>query len=95
MNDIYSMRIYDTELVKSELVTEQLARGVTKVLHIINESMKSLLPLDMECAGEGVLKWLRKRVIPKNSAFVEEILKTFGLSPNNIKGIIDVCMGLS
>jgi len=34
-------------------------------------------------------------VIPKNRAYVAEILKTFGLSVNDIRGIIDVCKGLS
>jgi hypothetical protein len=34
-------------------------------------------------------------VIPKNRTFVEEILKTLGLSVGNTKGIIDVCKGLS
>ena len=34
-------------------------------------------------------------MIPKNRAFVDEILKMLGLSINNTKGIIDVCKGLS
>ncbi len=33
--------------------------------------------------------------IPKNRAFVDEILKTVGLSHNDTKRIIDVCKGLS
>ena len=52
-----------------------------------------LLPLDMERTGEGVIHWLERRVIPKNRAFVDEILKTLGLSHNDTKGIIDVCKG--
>ena len=31
---------------------------------------------------------------PKNRAFVDEILKTLGLSHNDPKGIIDVCKGM-
>ena len=34
-------------------------------------------------------------MIPKNRQFVDEILKTLGLSVNDTKGIMDVCMGLS
>ena len=41
------------------------------------------------------MSWLEKRVIPKNRQFVDEILKTLGLSVNDTKGIMDVCMGLS
>ena len=61
----------------------------------VNEDRKEVFPLDLPLTDEGIIKWLRKRVIPKNRAFVDEILKTLGLSVNNIKGIIDVCMGLS
>ena len=57
--------------------------------------MKNLFPLDLEVTDDGVIKWLERRVIPKNRAFVDEILKTLGLSLNNTKGIIDVCKGLS
>ena len=49
----------------------------------------------MECTGEGILKWLKSRVIPKNRTFVDQILKTLGLSHNDTQGIIDVCKGLS
>ena len=41
------------------------------------------------------MKWLEKRVIPKNRMFVNEILKTLGLSANDTQGIIDVSKGLS
>lgn len=44
---------------------------------------------------DGLVKWLQRRVIPKNRAYVAEILKTYGLSVNDTKGIIDVCKGLS
>lgn len=49
----------------------------------------------MELTSKGIIKWLSNRVIPKNRAFVDEILKTFGLSVNDTKGIIDICLGLS
>ena len=49
----------------------------------------------MTLTDEGVLKWLERRVIPKNRTFVDEILKSLKLSVNDTKGIIDVCKGLS
>lgn len=68
ITDIYSLRIYNTELVKFQLVVEQLARDAAKVLYV-NERMKYLLPSDMYLSGEGILKWLKKRVIPRKCAF--------------------------
>jgi len=41
------------------------------------------------------MKWLERRVIPKNRTFVEEILLSLDLSPNDTKGIFDTCKGLS
>jgi len=61
----------------------------------VDEQQKHLLPLDLKLVDDAITPWLRARVIPKNRAFVEEILKTLGLSVNNTKGIIDTCKGLS
>jgi hypothetical protein len=42
-----------------------------------------------------MMEWLQRRVIPKNRAFVDEILQSLGLSSRDTKGIIDICKGLS
>ena len=90
----YILKIYDTELVRFSLSNEGL-EGLTADISSINDSCTELFPLDLELTNEGVVRWLQKRVIPKNRAFVEEILKTLDLSVNDTKGIIDVCKGLS
>ena len=92
--DKYSLRLYDEELLTFSMKESGLS-GMQAELISVNEERKEVFPLDLALTDEGIIKWLRKRVIPKNRAFVDEILKTLGLSVNNIKGIIDVCMGLS
>ena len=94
MSHVYSLRIYDTELMRFSMEKQGLSGLVAEILYT-NEEQAHLLPLDMERTGEGVIHWLERRVIPKNRAFVDEILKTLGLSHNDTKGIIDVCKGLS
>lgn len=94
MEQEYMLRLYDRDLLSFTLA-EQGLEGLKAQLLWVNEEHKHLLPLDMEPSDSGVLKWLQKRVIPKNRAYVAEILKTFGLSINDTKGIIDVCKGLS
>ena len=94
MSNVYSIRIYDTELMRFSMEKQGLSGLVAEILYT-NEEQAHLLPLDMERTGEGVIHWLERRVIPKNRAFVDEILKTLGLSHNDTKGIIDVCKGLS
>ena len=90
----YSLRLYDDELLTFSMEDAGLAGIKTKILSV-NNALLHLFPLDLDITDEGILSWLRKRTIPKNRAFVDEILKTLGLSVNNLKGIIDVCKGLS
>ena len=94
MNNSYSLRLYDDELLTFSLEEKGL-EGLKSHILSVNEDKKNLFPLDLELTDDGIIKWLERRVIPKNRAFVDEILKTLGLSLNNTKGIIDVCKGLS
>ena len=90
----YVLRLYDTDLLAFTL-SERGIEGLKAQIHSVNEEARALFPLDLELTDEGLVKWLQRRVIPKNRAYVAEILKTFGLSVNDTKGIIDVCKGLS
>ncbi len=93
MENLYELRLYDTPLLEFKL--EEKGVSLTAEISTVPNEQKHLLPLDLQLTDEGILSWLRHRVIPKNRAFVEEILKTLGLSVGNTKGIIDVCKGLS
>ncbi len=90
----YSLRLYDEELLTFSMEEAGLSGLRTELLSVRRDRL-AVFPLDLELTDEGILKWLQRRVIPKNRAFVEEILKSLGLSINNTKGIIDVCKGLS
>lgn len=94
MEQAYVLRLYDTDLLSFSL-SEQGIEGLKAQIHSIDEEERALFPLDLELADDGLVKWLQRRVIPKNRAYVAEILKTYGLSVNDTKGIIDVCKGLS
>ena len=94
MTNVYSLRLYDEDLITFSLEEKGLEGLQANILYSDTQNA-NLFPLDLELTDEGIVKWLGKRVIPKNRQFVDEILKTLGLSVNNTKGIIDVCMGLS
>ena len=91
-DSIYTLKMYDTELMRF-----RLSRGITLKAEIISvkEETRHLLPLDLELTGDGVLSWLSHRTIPQNREFVGHILSALGLNINNLKGILDICMGLS
>ena len=94
MTNVYSLRLYDEDLITFSLEEKGLEGLQADILYSDTQNA-NLFPLDLELTDEGIVKWLGKRVIPKNRQFVDEILKTLGLSVNNTKGIIDACMGLS
>lgn len=94
MASLYEMRLYDDTLLAFSLEEKGL-EGLVADIKYINNEKKHLLPIGFSPDNDWVVKWLEKRVIPKNRTFVDEILKTLGLSVNNTKGIIDVCKGLS
>ncbi|MDR1136219.1 MAG: XRE family transcriptional regulator [Clostridiales Family XIII bacterium] len=92
MGDHYELRLYDTPLLTFELSSGAPVYSV-KITNIGEQ--RNLLPLNMSLTGDGVLKWLNRRTIPKNRAYVHNILNTMGLSLRDVKGILDVCKGLS
>lgn len=94
MSNVYHLKLYD-EILLTFSLEEKGLEGLTAEIQYINEDRKSLFPVNFNVTNEGVVKWLARRVIPKNRAFVDEILKCFGLSVNDTKGIIDICLGLS
>lgn len=90
----YELRIYNDILITFSLEKRGL-EGLSAEIISVADDKKQLFPLNLNITPQGILKWLEKRVIPKNRMFVNEILKTLGLSANDTQGIIDVCKGLS
>ncbi|MDO5331384.1 MAG: helix-turn-helix domain-containing protein [Bacillota bacterium] len=88
----YSLKLYDEELVQFSFWRDM---GFHVTINHINESKKHLFPLDLELTEEGLIRWIDKRIIPNNREFVGEILSTLNLDRGDIKGIVDVCKGLS
>ncbi len=92
----YWLKLYDQNLIKFTM-DHQVGEGFKATVLWKDESKENLLPVELtQSANDSSLtRWLEKRIIPRNRAFVEEILKTYGLSPKDVKGIIDICKGLS
>ena len=84
----YSIKLYDDELL-SFSAEKFLDKTSIKNIHA-NKDHLSLFPLDLQPTEDSILHWLRRRVIPKNRAFVGEILRSLGLHSNDVLGIIDV-----
>ena len=89
----YALKQYDIVLLHFELQKE--FDGLVAKITWIDENKKHLLPLDLIVSDEGLLRWLKNRVIPANRAYVENFLARLGLNEKDTKGIIDICKGLS
>ena len=91
---IFTLRQYDTELLTFELRQEGLDGFACSILSV-NGAKRRLLPPGMALDGEGLLAWLKSRIIPRNREYVDKILSVYGLSHNNLPGILKLSLGLS
>ena len=90
----FTLKQYDFELLTFELRQEGLDGFACSILSV-NEVKRHLLPLGMPVNGDGLLSWLKSRIIPRNREYVDKILSVYGLSRNNLLGIIKLSFGLS
>lgn len=89
----YILKHFDIPLLKFSVTLDTSMPEIELIW--INEDRKSMLPLDLECSPEGISRWIRHRIIPKNRANVHSLLSNCGLSINRPMSIISVCKGLS
>ena len=89
----YEIRHFDTPLIRFS-ATEDSCSPEIQILWM-NEQKKDLFPLDLQATNEGISKWLKRRTIPKNRAYVHNFLSKCGLSINRPMSIIKASKGLS
>lgn len=91
---MYYLKLFDETLISFEMKRE-LSLKIYDI-NVISPNIK-LFPelLQNEINSDTIEEFLKQRVVPKNRAFVEEILKSQNLNLKDIKGVIDVCKGLS
>ena len=92
-NNLYSLRLYDEELVSFSM--RRTASGTDISVLYVNDDRREVFPIGLKTTGEGILKWLGQRVIPKNREMVRAILSSLDLAADDLKGIIDISFGLS
>lgn len=89
---IYELKHFDTTVLKFSAVDDSNEPDV-KIIWVDDD--KTLLPLDLELTDNGVYKWLKRRSIPSNRAYVRNFLSKCGLNLNRPLNIIKVSKGLS
>lgn len=89
----YFLKQFDKPLLKFSATTDTSEPEI-QILWI-DEDSRSLLPLDLTLTPDGLSRWLRRRTIPKNRAYVHSLLAKCGLNLNRPLSIINICKGLS
>ena len=90
----YILKHFDTPLIRFHASEDTNDPEITILW--INEANRGLLPMDMgELTEEHISRWLQRRTIPKNRAFVRTFLAKCGLSTNRPMSIISASKGLS
>ncbi len=90
----YILKHFDIPLLEFNL-TITIIDGFSLEITKEHSQYSSLFPKDLIVSSDGVVDWLRKRVIPQNRAFVHNFLAKLGLNVKDTKGIIDISKGLS
>lgn len=89
----YFLKQFNKPLLKFSATTDTSEPEI-QILWI-DEDSRSLLPLDLTLTPDGLSRWLRRRTIPKNRAYVHNLLAKCGLNLNRPLSIINICKGLS
>ena len=89
----YILKQFDNDLLYFSM--NNTNDGLQVHINSVNEKMKNQIPLDLEVDDNSLKRWLEKRTIPRNRAYVSNFLSKLGLNEKDTKGIIDICKGLS
>ena len=89
----YIVKEFDKPLLVFD--ADMNSSNVNLQIEKVYEENRALFPLNLTVSNEGLVRWLKHRVIPKNRAYVDALLAKTGLSANRPLGIIAVCKGLS
>lgn len=89
----FTLKQYDTPLLTFSASMDTSDPEIHILWH--DPDSEALLPLDLELTPESLSRWLRRRTIPKNRAYVHTLLAKCGLNLNRPMNIISTCKGLS
>ena len=89
----YILKQFDNDLLYFSM--NNTNDGLQVHINSVNEKMKNQIPLDLEVDDNSLKRWLEKRTIPRNRAYVSNFLSKLGLNEKDTKGIIEICQGLS
>ena len=89
----YYLKHFDTPLVLFSACLHTADPNI-EIIEVYDEH-SDLLPYGFTPTNDGLYKWIKRRTIPHNRAYVDSFLAKCGLSPNRPMDIISVSKALS
>ena len=91
---MYYLKLFDETLITFEM-NRELSLNISNI-QVVSDK-KEIFPelLQKKINSDTIEEFLKQRIIPKNRAFVQQILETRNLNLKDTKGIIDISKGLS
>lgn len=91
---MFYLKHFDTILLSFEIEDDALEGQKCRIQEIHSEQAQ-LFPIGLKPTNEGLMSWLRGRIVPRNREFVDALLAKNGLSHGDTRGILRICRGLS
>ena len=91
---MYYIKLFDENLISFNMNNE-LGIKVTEIKLLSKNKELFPIVLQKDINENTLISFIKSRIIPKNRAFVQNILQSVGLNINDTKGIIDISKGLS
>ena len=89
----YILKLFDRVLVRFEARNTGDLPEITD--YRIEKDALPLLPMGMKASANALARWLRRRKIPRNRAYVHSLLARLGLGVNSTMAIINISRALS
>lgn len=91
---MYSLKLFNKTLLKFDMFNDPTLK-IRNIDIVLDD--RDLFPevLKKDINEDSIKEFLVNRIIPKNRAFVKDILTSYGLDVRDIKGVIDISKGLS
>lgn len=93
LTQTYYLKHFDTPLLLFSASTGTANPDIDIIE--VYEDYQQLLPYGFTSTNKGLYKWIKRRTIPHNRAYVDSFLAKYGLSLNRPMDIVSVSKGLS
>ena len=91
---LFELKHFDISLISFEITDDPLEGQKCHILWL-RPDRRELFPIGLTPTDEGLMSWLRGRIVPRNREFVDALLARSGLSHGDTRGILQISRGLS